>query len=136
MAVKYHGKRGVVYVSVSGAVAAVNVGGMRGFTLDLATDLVDVTEFQLGPGGNKQFVQGYPNFTGDINGFWASDVTILQQAAIAADGTNIYLYPSSDAPSKYVGGPAWLNYTISGAVDAAVVQTAHYSARGIWTNNL
>lgn len=133
MATKYHGKRGVVYASVSGGVAAVNVGGLRAFTLDLSTDLVDVTEFGQ---GNKTFVQGFPNYTGTLEGFWASDVTTLQSAASAVDGTNLYLYPTQDAVGKYIGGPAWLNLNLRSAVDAAVGQNANFSARGAWTNNL
>jgi hypothetical protein len=133
MPVKYHGKNGVVYVSVSGAVAAINVGAIRGFTLDLNTDLVDVTEFAQ---GNKTFVQGFPNYQGTLDGFWASDVGTIQAAAQAADGTNIYLYPSNNAVTRYIGGPAWLNMSIRSAVDQAVAMPANFSARGAWVNNL
>lgn len=133
MAVKYHGKKGVVYASVSGSTAAALVGGLRGFTLDASTDTVEVTEFGQ---GNKTFVQGFPNFTGTLDGFWASDETIIAAASLSADGTNLYLYPSSDAPSKYAGGPAWLNYSIRSATDQAVAKTGNFSARGAWVNLL
>ena len=133
MPVKYHGKRGIVYASASGATAASPVGAIRAFTLDESTDIVDVTEFGQ---GNRTYVQGFPNYTGTLEGFWASDVTTLQAAASATDGTNIYLYPSTDAPTKYVGGPAWLNLSIRSAVDQAVQQNANFSARGAWVNAL
>jgi len=136
MAVKYHGKRGVVYVSPDGTTAASNAAGLRAFTLDLTTDLVDVTEFLA---GNKTFVPGFPNYTGTIEGFYATDVTVVSAAATATvngTGTNIYLYPSADAVSKYIGGPAWLSLQLRSAVDAAVTQNANFSARGTWVNAL
>lgn len=133
MATKYHGKKGVVYASISGSAAATLVGSLRAFTLDLSTDLVEVTEFGQ---GNKTFVQGFPAYTGTIEGFWASDVTIMQQAANSVDGTNLYLYPTSDAVSKWIGGPGWINLNLRSAIDAAVALNGNFSARGAWINNL
>src|SRR5258708_37613961 len=131
MAVKYHGKRGVVYVSPDGTTAASQAGALRAFTLDLSTDLVDVTEFQA---GNKTFVPGFPNYNGTLEGFYATDVALLQSAATATvngTGTNIYLYPADNAVSRYIGGPAWLSLQLRSGVDHAVVQNATFSARGI-----
>lgn len=133
MAVKYHGKAGIVYVSTSGTSAAIAVGGIRGFTLDGSTDTVDVTEFGA---SNRSYVIGFPNFTGTLDGFWASDDATIRTASLSADGTNIYLYPSTSAPTRYIGGPAFLNYSIRTAVDQAVAITANFSARGNWVNAL
>jgi len=133
VAVKYHGKKGIVYASTTGTSAASAVGGIRGFTLDLTTDTVDVTEFGQ---TNRTFVIGFPAYQGTLDGFYATDVSILQSASGSADGTNIYLYPSTDAPTKFIGGPAWLNLSIRSAVDQAVQQNANFSARGSWNNAL
>lgn len=133
MAIKYHARAGVVYLSVSGAVAAVPVGGFRAYTLDGTADKVDTTEFGA---GNRTSVLGFPAYKGTLEGFWASDDTTLRQAALSTDGTNIYIYPSSAAPSKYFGGPAWIDMSLRGAVDAAVGTTASWEARGTMSNVL
>lgn len=131
--VKYHGRRGVVYLSTTLATAASPVGTIRGFTLDLSRDYPEVTEF-LDP--NKTYVVGLANFTGTLDGFFASDQSPIMTASNAIGGVNIYLYPTVDAPSKWVGGPGFLDATIRTAVDQAVVETANFRANGAWTNNL
>lgn len=131
--VKYHGRRGVVYLSTSLASAAAAVGTIRGFTLDLSRDYPEVTEFQ---DPNKTYVVGLPNFTGTLDGFWASDQNPIMTAQASVTGVNIYLYPSIDAPSKFVGGPGFLDAQIRSAVDQPVVETANFRANGAWTNNL
>lgn len=133
MAVKYAGKNGVVYLSTSGTSAAVAVGGFRAFTMDGSTEKIDVTSFGA---TNRESVQGFPAFRGTIEGFWLSDDTTLKSASSSADGTNLYLYPSSNATSKWIGGPAWIDMSLRSAVDQAVGVSANFEARGAWTNNL
>lgn len=131
--VKYHGKRGIVYLSAALATAASQVGTIRGFTLDASRDYPEVTEF-LDP--NKTYVVGLPNFVGTLDGFFATDQSPIMAAQQSVSGCNIYLYPSVDAPTKWIGGPAFLDATIRTAVDQAVVETANFRAQGAWTNNL
>lgn len=131
--VKYHGKRGIVYLSTSGSTAASLVGTIRGFTLDATRDYPEVTEFL---DTNKTYVVGLPNFVGTLDGFFASDQSPIMSAQASVDGCNIYLYPSVDAAAKWIGGPAFLDASIRSAVDQAVVETANFRARGGWTNNL
>lgn len=133
MSVKYHGKRGIVYVSPDSSSDAIYVGAIRGFTLDMTKDYVDVTEFGS---ANKEYVAGFQNFIGTLDGFWASDISTVQSANNSVAGTHIYLYPSQDASSKYIGGPAFLDASIRSAVDQAVVQNANFRARGTWVNEL
>jgi len=133
MAVKYHGKGGLVYMSTSGTGPGVLVGGMRAFTIDNTADNVDVTEFGA---TNRTSVIGFPGANGTIEGFWASDDTTLRQAAQSPDGTNIALYPSSLAMAKYLQVPAWVDYSMRTAVDAAVTLTANWRARGNIVNAL
>jgi len=133
MAVKYHAKAGIIYMSTSGTTAASLVGGFRAYTLDGSQEKVDTTEFGA---TNRTSVQGFPAYAGTLTGFWASDDAIFRVASQSADGTNLYIYPSSNAPSKYVGGPAWVDMSLSGAVDAAVGTTAAFVAKGTWVNAL
>lgn len=130
---KYPGRNGVVYMSVSGTTSAINVGGFRAFTLDGTQDDIDTTEFGA---SNRTSVLGFPNYRGTLEGFWASDDSTLRSASQASDGTNIYIYPSSNAPSRYIGGPAWVDMSLRSAVDQAVGVTANFRARGTWVNQL
>jgi hypothetical protein len=133
MPIRYHAKKGVIYMSTSGTTAAVLVGQYRAYTLDLSTDDVDSTVFGA---TNRTSLIGFPAFRGTLEGFWVSDDTTLRQAAASADGTNLYIYPSSDAPSKYAGGPAWVDMSLRGAIDQAVGITANWRANGNWSNVL
>ena len=133
MAVKYAGRNSVVYMSINGTTAAINVGGMRAFTMDGTQETIDTTEFQA---SNRTSVLGFPAYSGTLEGFWASDDTTLRSASASQDGTNLYLYPAREAPSKYIGGPAWVDMSIRSAVDQAVGTTANFTAKGTWVNNL
>ena len=133
MATKYHAKNGVIYMSTSGSTAAIPVGGFREYTIDLSTTDVDTTEFGA---TNMTSVIGFPSGRGTLGGFWASDDTTLKTASASTDGTNMYIYPSSNAASKYLAVQAWVDMSLRGAVDAAVGTTANWRARGTITNNL
>lgn len=133
MAVKYHARNSVIYMSINGTTAAVPVGGLREYTLDGSTDQVDTTEFGA---SNKTSVLGFPANRVTIGGFWASDDTTVRQASTSTNGSHFYLYPSSAAPSKYIGGPAWVDQSLRGAVDGAVGMSGNIVANGTWVNNL
>lgn len=130
---KYHGKTGVVYASTTGSGTAINVGNMSGFSLDASTDTVDVTAFG---DTNKTYVIGLANFAGTIEGFWADDDTTLKTASLSSDGTKLYLYPSSNAVTKYVYGPAFISFQLRTGVAQAVTMSVNFTARGSWGNNL
>jgi hypothetical protein len=133
MAIKYHGKRGLIYVSTSAAGTLVLVGGLRAFTLDGTQDQVDTTEFGA---SNRTSVLGFPAGRGTFEGFWASDDSTLAQASNSPDGCKIGIYPSRDAMTRYFACPAWVDYSARSAVDAAVTLTANWTANGNITNTL
>ena len=81
MAVKYAGSNCVVYMSINGTTAAINVGGMRAFTMDGTQETIDTTEFQA---SNRTSVLGFPAYSGTLEGFWASDDTTLRSASAIA----------------------------------------------------
>jgi hypothetical protein len=133
MATKYAGKTGLVYMSTTGTGSPVLVGGMREFTIDNTTEDIDTTEFGA---TNRTSVQGFPASRGTIGGFWASDDSTPRSAANSADGTNIALYPSSNAMSRYFGGPAFVDMSMRTAVDQAVGITLNWRSRGNMINQL
>lgn len=129
MATKYHGKKGVVYASTSASGSASQVATLSEWTLNMATDKVEVTCFG---NANKTYVQGLKDLSGTLSGYWDSDTDSLFDAADSTDGLKLYLYPSSDAASLYFYGPAWLDMSINTAVNGAVTMSGNFVANGSW----
>lgn len=130
---RYAGKKGLVYVSTTGSAAATAIGQMQNWAFDLSTDKLDVTCFG---DGNKTYVQSWGAAKGTFKGLWDNADTTLWAAAASADGCNIYLYPSSDAISKYLYGPAWLDISVETDVNGTVSTNGNFSANGTWGNTL
>jgi len=125
----YHGKKGVVYMSPNGTGDAVAVIKLNAWTLDMPTDKVEVTNFDS---ANKEYVQGFPDATGTLSGFWDDTSDALYDASRSSDGVKLYLYPASTAATKYWYGPAWVDFSINAGVAAAVALSANFSANGAW----
>lgn len=125
----YHGKKGVVYMSTTGGGVAVAGVALKSWSLNMPTDKVEVTAFA---DANKKYVQGLPDATGDISGWWDDTSDALYDASRSADGIKLYLYPSSDAATKYWYGPAWVDFSITNPVDGAVEVSASFVANGAW----
>jgi len=81
---------------------------------------------------NKTYVQGLKDLKGTIEGFWNSAADTLFDAADSADGCKLYIYPSSNAPTIYEYGPAWLDASLSIDVNGAVKISASFVANGSW----
>lgn len=126
---KYHGKKGVVYMSTTGTGTAVAAVSLSRWTLDMATDKVDVTTFGE---ANKTYVQGLKDIKGSLAGFWDDTSDALFDASESADGVKLYLYPSTDAPTIYFYGPAWLDASIDVGNNGAVGVSGNFVAAGSW----
>lgn len=126
---RYHGRKGVVYMSTSGSGTAVNVISLNSWELNMATDKVETTAFG---DANKTYVQGLKDISGTINGFWDSADDTMFDASESADGVKMYLYPSADAATIYFYGPAWIDASISVGVGAAITVSCNFSANGSW----
>lgn len=125
----YPGRRGVVYLSTTGSGSASSVVKLSEWTLNSATDKIEVTAFL---DANKTYVQGLKDLQGTLTGFFDDTETKPFSAADSSDGCKIYLYPSSDIPARYWYGPAWLDYSITVPVSGAVGITANFAANGSW----
>lgn len=128
MANGYHGKSGVIYMSTSASGTATTVGRLSKWSLDQSTDTVEVTSFG---DTNKVYVQGLKDLKGSFSGFW-EDTTTLFTAADSTDGVKLYLYPSSNAPTKYWYGTAWLNASIDTDNNGAVTLNGNFVAASSW----
>lgn len=129
----YAGRKGVVYLSTSASGTASSVLNMNAWTLNMATDKIEVTSFG---DANKTYVQGLRDLQGSFSGFWNDAETKPLTGAQSTDGVKVYLYPSSDSPSKYAYGTAWLDASIEVGVNGAVTLSANFAAAGSWGINL
>ena len=126
---RYAGGKGVIYISTTGSGTAITAISLSQWSLDKATDKIDVTAFgDL----NKTYVQGLPDIKGSLSGFFDSADDALFDGSESTDGIKMYLYPSSLAPTIYHYGSAWLDASISVDVKGAVTVTASFVAAGSW----
>lgn len=119
----------MVYISTSAAGAASSVLAVSSWNIDRSTDTVEVTSFG---DANKTYVQGLPDISGSFEGFWDDTEAKLFAAAASSDGIKMYLYPSSNAPTKYFYGPAWLSASMDCGVSDAVSVSGEFKANGSW----
>lgn len=126
---RYHGKGGAAYLSTTGSGTAAPAVSLSQWTLDRATDKVDVTAFG---DANKVYVQGLPDIKGTLAGWFDDTDDALFDGADSADGVKLYLYPSRLAPAHYHYGPAWLDASIEVDVKGAVSVKASFVAAGSW----
>lgn len=129
----YAGRKGVVYLSTTGSGNASSVLKINQWTINRTTDKIEVTAFG---DANKTYVQGLPDLQGTFSGFWDDGESKPFTAAASTDGVKMYLYPSSDAPSKYWYGPAWLDVSMDVGVSGAATISASFAANGSWGNTL
>lgn len=129
----YSGKTGVVYMSTTGTGAATSVLQLNQWAISRTTDKQEVTPFNS---ANKTYVLGFPDLTGTIGGFFNDAESKPYAAADSADGIKLYLYPSSNAPSKYWYGPAWLDVSMDTPASGPVAISMSFAANGSWGNTL
>lgn len=126
---RIHGNRGVAYISTTGAGTAAAVVSLNAWSIDKATDTVEVTAFgDL----NKQYVQGLPDVKGSIGGWLDTVDDTLFDASESTDGCKMYLYPDRTVPTLYHYGPAWLSASISVPATGAAGITGSFVANGAW----
>jgi hypothetical protein len=126
---RYHGQRGVVYMSTTGAGAATSTVSVASWSGDFSTDKVEVTAFG---DANKTYVQGLKDVKGTITGFLDDAGLAIFTAADSTDGVRLYLYMSSAAPTVYWYGPAWLDASVVVPVAGAATFSGNFVANGSW----
>lgn len=128
--VRYHGKKGKVFLSPTAGGTATPVASMANWNLSAKADRADVTSFG---DGNKTRVLGLPDFSGKFDGFFDDSDSNLFQASETLAGVPCYLYPDfTNAPSRYWYGLANVDYDITAAVGDAVKISATWDAASTW----
>lgn len=133
MSGRTHGRKGRLLVSLDGTAAASLVAYVSGYDISFSTDKAEVTSFG---DSNKTYAAGLPDASGSIKGFVdlagsSSQTQALYNAASDGVPRGFYLYTdTTDLTKNYVYGTALFDFSMSGAVDAAVSFTSQVTAAG------
>lgn len=126
----YHGKKGRVYLSTSGSSEATDVSKLTKWTIDLTQDTVEGSCFG---DTNKVYVQGLADAKGTLDFLFDDTVDTLFNAAASTTACKMYLYPSSDAITKYWYGTAWISIkNVETDIGGVVKGSADWVAGGVW----
>lgn len=126
---RQHGRRGRVYMGLASDTASAEpVAHLTKWSISFAVDKTAVTSFG---DGNKVYVSGLPDASGDFEG-WMDDGSVQTYTA-ATDGLarKFYLYPSTSDNTKYFWGTVLPDFAASGAVDGAIDLKSSWNAASL-----
>lgn len=101
------------------------VAFLSGWSINFATDKVDVTAFG---DPNKIYVAGLPDASGDFNGFYDDTTVQVYTAAIDGIARKFYLYPSIATAGQYWWGTVLPDFKVNGDVSGAVAISSSWNA--------
>lgn len=107
-----------------GTAAAEPVAFLNKWSIKFSTDKVEVTSFQ---DGNKIYVSGLPDASGDVAGFYDNATTQLYTAATDGVARRFYLYPDNTL-TQYWFGTAIVDFSVDGGVGDAVTISGSWAA--------
>lgn len=125
-----HGRNGRLYVAIASVGSASPVPFISEFTIQAATDRVDITSFG---DSNKQYVAGLPDAQGSYSGFWDDATAQLFTAATDGVARKTYWYPDiSNAPGVYWFGTAFFDQSQQSSVNDAAKISGTWNAATIF----
>ena len=126
---RIHGSKGQVMMDPTGGSTAVVIASLSTWDLSLKRDRVDVTAFG---DTNKQWVQGLPDISGSIGGWYENTELDIFDVAAGDTPALLKLIPSSLAPTYFWSGLAFLDSQITVPATGAVAITSSFAAAGPW----
>lgn len=114
-----------MYLALASGGTAEPVAFLKSWSISFSTDKADVTAFG---DGNKVYVAGLPDASGEFDGFY--DDATVQTYTAATDGVarKFYLYPSTSNNGQYFWGTVLPDMSISSAVDGPVEVSSSWNA--------
>jgi hypothetical protein len=106
------------------------VASMNKWDLDLKRERADVTSFG---DRNKSYVQGLPDITGNLGGFWDAPQVEIFDVALGEAPAWLKLVPSSLDATFYFNGLAYLDANIEVDAGGSVNIGSTFAAAGEWT---
>jgi hypothetical protein len=119
------GRRGALYVDLTGAGSATPVPYLRRYTFASTVGNVDVTA--LGD-TTKVYVADLPDASGTYDGFYDNATPQLYTAASDGLARKTYLYPDSSTPGTYFFGTAFFDMTLEVDVAGAAAVSGSFRA--------
>lgn len=132
---RLHGKDGQIQMDPAGGSTLVTLGDMNAWTLNMATDRVEVTAFL---DTNKRRVAGLPDFSGTLGGFFnavATSSPAYFAAVLAGDPVTLRLIPNVNDPTVYFQGLANVDGSVDVSATGAVTMAGSWDAAGNWDIN-
>jgi hypothetical protein len=128
--VRFHGRNGLVYLSVHAGDPATSLTCLNSWTINWARDVSDVTTIA---DTQHRYVEELPGVTGTFSGFL--DAGTSQAYIAAADGLprSMFLYPDATNTSQYFSGPVLADLAVTGNTSTAVSITVNWVAAGAVT---
>jgi hypothetical protein len=114
------------------ATTPVVVVSLNKWKLSLKTDKTPVTCFG---DPNKVYVQGLPDISGTVSGFWNSDELTLFEAVEASTPGQLKLLPNSTEATFFWQGLAYLDAEIDTSVEGAPAVSGSFIAAGPWNSD-
>jgi hypothetical protein len=130
---RLHGKTGQIQMDPAGGSTLVTLADMNAWSLDMATDRVDVTAFG---DTNKRRVAGLPDYSGNIGGWWnavATSSPVYFAAVLAGTPVTLRLVPNTADPTTYFQGLANVDGSVDVSATGAVSTKGKWDAAGNWT---
>lgn len=125
---RIHGRNGRVYLSLASGGTAEPLNFQASWSISFAVDKAEVTAFG---DGNKIYVAGLPDASGDFGGFY--DDATVQTFTAASDGVarKFYLYPSTLTNSQYFFGTILPDFKVDAAVGGPANVTSTWNAASL-----
>ena len=124
--VRRHGRNAQVYLGVTNGAAASPVAFQASWSINMVTDKQDVTAFG---DGNKVYVAGLPDSSGQFSGFLDNATSQTYVAAVDGLARNLYLYPDAvNDPATYWFGTVLPDLSADGAVGGPVNMSSSWNA--------
>jgi hypothetical protein len=121
-----HGRNGQVYVGITSAALASPMPFQASWSINMNVDKQDVTAFG---DGNKVYVAGLPDASGDFGGFMDDATSQTYIGAIDGLARNFYLYPdATNSPNVYWFGTVLPDFSADGAIAGPINFKATWNA--------
>ncbi len=125
---RIHGRNGRIYLALTSAGSAEPVAYAATWTISFQTDKAEVTAFG---DGNKIYVAGLPDASGDWGGFYDDSTEQAYLAATDGVARPFYLYPSTLSNTKYFYGTILADFELDGSVSGAVNSKSAWNAASL-----
>ncbi len=122
---RIHGRRGRIYMDLTGSAQATPLPFFANWSLNQVTDKAEVTAME---DSNKVYVAGLPDASGDFDGFYDDATVQTYTAAVDGLARKFYLYPSVLNTGQYWFGTILPDFSVNGGVSGAVQVKATWNA--------